>query len=85
MGACDVAGGWERGRERERENLKKDAIETRDKRETEGRRDRWSEYQRVSIPKTTKAIVGFKINVLWQYPGEDGEPYLDWAHGKVMG
>ena len=29
-------------------------------------------------------MIGFKIEVLWEYPGEDGEPYVDWAHGKVL-
>ena len=72
------------GIEDEREQLKGDACEERETSVKVGRGDRWSEYQRVSKPKLTKTLIGFKIEFLWQYPGDDGEPYLDWAHGKIV-
>ena len=53
-------------------------------REKEGRGDRWGDRQRIKKPSLDKKLIGFKVELLWQYPGEDGEPYLDWAHGKVV-
>ena len=72
------------GNDNERDEMKRAAIDERDKRETEGRGDRYSERQRVSAPKIDTKIIGFPVELLCEYTDEDGETYLDWAHGTVV-
>ena len=65
-----------------REKLKAEANDERDRRETVGRGDRWYEKQPASKP-TGKELIGFQIEMMFEFADEDGSPYLDWCHGVV--
>ena len=35
------------------------------------------------MPEIKDTLVGYRIEMLFEYPSDDGGHYLDWAHGKV--
>ena len=52
--------------------------------EERGEGNRWSEMQFNIMPKVDETLVGFKIEMLFDYPNEiKGGTYIDWAHGVV--
>jgi hypothetical protein len=54
----------------------------RDRREEEGRGDRWAEKQSAVIPEINNKFVGFKIDIiLFNYIHDQG---LNWCHGEVI-
>ncbi len=53
----------------------------RDRREEEGRGDRWVEKQSTVRPEINNKFVGFKIEMLFNYTHDQG---LNWCHGEVI-
>lgn len=57
----------------------------RSNREARGEGDRFSEWQETLPPKfTQKELKDFDIEIYFEYKGDDGMPFLDWARGKVV-
>ncbi len=63
--------------------FKKKACVERDRRDTDGVGDRWSEMQRSVMPQMDSTLIGFRIEMLFEYTETDGTTYLDWCHGEV--
>ncbi len=53
----------------------------RDRKEEEGRGDRWAEKQSAVRPEINSKFVGFKIKMLINYTHDQG---LNWCHGEVI-
>jgi hypothetical protein len=53
----------------------------RDRREEEGRGDRWAKKQSTVRPEINNKFVGFKIKMLFNYAHDQG---LNWCHGEVI-
>jgi hypothetical protein len=53
----------------------------RDRREEDGRGDRWAEKQSAVRPEINNKLVGFKIKMLFNYTHDQG---LNWCHGEVI-
>ena len=64
--------------------LLEDAIEERERRENEFLTDRDSMLQPNVMPNVDKSLVGFPIEVCFEYDGEDGAPFTAWCDGTVM-
>lgn len=63
--------------------LKKDVEAQRDANEAMGLGDRWSEYQPWNMPKIDSSFEGFKIEMRFQLPDNEGNMMADWYHGVV--
>jgi hypothetical protein len=63
--------------------FKRKAYVERDRREANGDGDRWSEMQRSVMPDIDSTLIGFRIEMLFEYTETDGATYLDWCHGEV--
>ena len=63
--------------------LKKKAYVERDRREADGVGDRWSEMQRSAMPEIDSTLIGFRIEMLFEYTEINGTMYLDWCHREV--
>lgn len=59
------------------------ARKERDDREKAGEGDRYSEMQRFNQPQID-SLVGFKIEMYFNYQDEDGSNLCNWYHGKVV-
>jgi hypothetical protein len=64
--------------------FKAKAYAKRDKQESDGIGDRWSEMQRSVMPDLDSTLVGFRIEKLFEYSETDGTTYPDWCHGEVI-
>ena len=51
--------------------------------EAEGKTDRWSARQSNMMPLIDDSLVGFHIEMLFQYEVQDGTSYVNWCHGVV--
>ncbi len=70
---------------RDENNLAKFKVKTfakRDRREADGVGDRWSEMQRSVLLDIDSTLIGFRIEVLFEYTETDGTTYLDLCHGE---
>ena len=67
-----------------REAIEKKCHEERDRREAQGKGDRWMEMQRKSMPKLDKSLIGFKLEKLFEYTEPDGSVLVTWCHGEVI-
>ena len=59
------------------------ARKERDDREKAGEGDRYSEMQQFNQPQIN-SLVGFKIEMYFNYQDEDGSNLCNWYHGKVV-
>ena len=59
-------------------NVKKQAYKERDAREAQGKGDRWSEMQEFNAPEVNSDLVGFIIEMLFEYPDDDGGRLTNW-------
>ncbi len=69
---------------RDENNLAEIKVKTyakRDRREADGVGDRWSEMQRSVMLDIDSMLIGFRIEMLFEYKETDGTTYLDWCHG----
>ena len=66
------------------EELTMDAIQERERREHEHETDRQSHLQPNVAPKINQSLVGFSIEVCYEYINdEDNSTYLTWCDGVV--
>lgn len=66
------------------EDLANDAIEERERREQENETDRQSRLQPNIMPKVDASLVGFSIEVCFEYVSDDDDStYLAWCDGVV--
>ena len=65
-------------------NVKKQAYKERDAREAQGKGDRWSEMQEFNAPEVNSDLVGFNIEMLFEYPDDDGGRLTNWYNGEVI-
>ena len=68
-----------------RTQLKDDCNDEIGRREARGDGDMLTETQESHMPDINDALIGYKIEMLFEYPSDDGSQYLDWAHGVVTG
>ena len=61
-----------------------DANVLRDKRESIGIGDRFTEIQPMSQPKIDKSLIGRRLDVCEQYDLEEGGTELRWSQGVVI-
>mmetsp|Transcript_21421 Transcript_21421/g.44783 ORF Transcript_21421/g.44783 Transcript_21421/m.44783 type:complete len:139 (+) Transcript_21421:57-473(+) len=52
-------------------------------REARGDGDMLTDMQESHMPEMNDTLVGYKIEMLFEYQSADGGQYLDWAHGEV--
>lgn len=69
-------------KQQQREGIKAEAKSEIETREAEGKGDRWSERQKIVMPKI-KTLKGFKIEMLFDYTEPDGSVVMTWCHGIV--
>ena len=65
---------------RDENNLAEFKVKTyakRDRRGVDGVGDRWSEMQRSVMPDIDSTLIGFRIEVLFEYTETDGTTSLD--------
>jgi hypothetical protein len=66
------------------EELTKDAIQERERREQEHETDRQSRLQPSVEPKIDQSLVGFNIEVCFEYINDDdNSTYIAWCDGVV--
>ena len=53
-------------------NVKKQAYKERDDQEPTGKGDKWSEMREFNAPEINSDLVGFNIEMLFEYPDDDG-------------
>jgi hypothetical protein len=64
------------------DKLKAEARSELEERELRGDRDRWEKKQPANRP-TGDALIGFPIEMMFEFTNDDGSTYLDWCHGEV--
>ena len=64
------------------EQMKVNVREELKRREDAGERDRLEECQ-CNVPPEWKKLNKFEMEMLFEYPGEDGSQCLGWYHGRV--
>ena len=71
--------------EDEKESLRIEAKEERDRREERGEGDRWSERQSVNPPEINKKMIEreYRIEMRFGGTGDGGDKVCNWYHGKV--
>jgi hypothetical protein len=52
-------------------------------RETEGKGDRFMERQELNMPEIKNSFFGFEIEMLFEYPDDEGGQLTHWYHGVV--
>ena len=57
----------------------------RDIREEKGEGDRWTDRQELIAPEINNTLIGYKIEMLFEYIDIDGSQLTNWYHGKVTG
>ena len=72
------------GNKEKQQKLRDNASKRRDVLEERGEGDRWSEIQKHLMLAVDQTLVGYNIEMLFEYPNDvEGGTYLDWAHGVV--
>ncbi len=56
----------------------------RDTMEAEGKSDHWAARQQNIKLSVNSALIGFKIEMLFQYDNEDGTTYVNWCNGVII-
>jgi hypothetical protein len=65
-------------------NVKKQAYKERDARETHIQSERWSEMQEFIAPEVNSDLVGFNIELFFEYPDVDGGLLTNWYNREVI-
>ena len=80
----DLALKCKKSNEERRCKLASESTKERNEREKKGLGDCWAEQQDTKHPNTDSTFVGYKLEMLFEYPNAlEGGTYLDWAHGIV--
>ena len=58
------------------------SYKVREHREANGVGDKWSEMQEVNMPDIDSSFVGYKIEILFECPDNDGSSLVNWYMGK---
>ena len=66
------------------QEMKASAATRRDTMEAEGKSDCWAARQQNIMPKVNSELIGFKIEMLFQYDNEDGTTYVNWCNGVII-
>ena len=63
--------------------MRSDVAKERDEREARGEGSRWYECNSRVLPKIDSTFVNFKIEILFEYPDDEGNTLSNWYHGVV--
>ena len=66
------------------QEMKTSAATRRDTMEAEGKSDRWAARQQNIMPAVNSELIGFKIEMLFQYDNEDGTTYVNRCNGDII-
>ena len=66
------------------EEMVQDAVDERDRREHDNETDRDSMLQPNVMPTVDNSIIGFPIEVCFEYEGDDHIPFIAWCDGIVQ-
>ena len=66
------------------QEMKASAAARRDTMEAEGKSDHWAARQQIFMLMVNSELIGFKIDMLFQYNDEDGTTYVNWCNGVII-